>query len=128
ETWLRADADPRGVRDESLREGTFCDRLGCTAVGADGARVALTQDPRGFDEDCRLAAVVVTRLRAPADCRATATVIDRSDLEHGGSHALLVTGPSVTSEADPRAYAIEASRPAVRRAWMPPAPAEEGRQ
>lgn len=118
EVWLRMDADPRIPGDDTLETGVFCDPLGCTAPLADtGLRVALVERPTAFAEDCRVAAVVVTGLVAPADC--AALVIDAEDLARYGVHALYAE-PGVAGERP--AFRIETVRSDMRRPWMPPLP------
>jgi competence protein ComEC len=91
EQWLRADGDARLASDPSLREGVRCDRVGCVVTMADGRALALVQDPRAFEEDCRRAAAIVSRLTAPASCKA-ALVLDRDALQAGGATALRLAG------------------------------------
>ncbi len=69
EQWLRADGDARKSDDAALRAGARCDALGCVVDLADGRSVALVQDRRAFDEDCRRAAFVISPLAAPPTCR-----------------------------------------------------------
>src|SRR5205085_8806342 len=47
----------------------------------------LVQDRRAFAEDCARAAVILTRLRAPPDCRAT-LVLDGAHLAKHGATAV----------------------------------------
>jgi competence protein ComEC len=121
ENWLRADADSRDARDHGLSAGVACDPLGCIAKLADGGEVALVQKPDAFAEDCRLAAVVVSRLAAPKGCAGEATVIDRAKLETGGAHALYRRAETPSAEAPGGlSFTIETAYPAVRRPFMPP--------
>jgi competence protein ComEC len=81
--WLAADADARGVTDETLSSGFICDPLGCVAKLPDGKPVALVLRPDAFAEDCSRAVLVVTPRDAPPQC--DATIIDRNRLRaHGG--------------------------------------------
>jgi hypothetical protein len=82
EQWLAADGDGRqadGARDEKAP----CDRLGCAETLPQGQAVALIEDRLAFDEDCRRAVVVVTRLTAPHGCRAAVVLDDRRLAETG---------------------------------------------
>jgi competence protein ComEC len=115
ETWLRADADPRPGNDPSLASGVGCDALGCATELASGERVALSLDPRGLAEDCRLAAIVVTVARPAASCGGT-LVIDGARLATFGSHAIFLGGEG--EEGAARA-GVETSYPSIRRAFMP---------
>lgn len=118
ENWLRADADPRST---GLTDAVTCDPLGCTApIGTTGARLAVTLDRSAFVDDCRLAAVVVTTLDAPADC--AALVIDGASLQLGGAHAIYIEGGPSGAAA---ALRIVTARSVDRRPWMPPLPERE---
>src|SRR5207248_5830121 len=64
--------------------GTHCDTLGCVSTSPLGFTIAVTKNEAAFDEDCASADLVITRLRAPASCRAETTVIDGGDLARGG--------------------------------------------
>jgi competence protein ComEC len=93
EQWLRADGDGRSADDATLRRDARCDRLGCVVTMPDGRSVAYVQDVAAFEEDCRRAAVVVTRLAAPA-CGAS-LVLDRDALKERGATALRFDGDAV---------------------------------
>ncbi len=87
EQWLRADGDGRGARDPSLRHAARCDRLACVVEAGAQRTVAFVHEPAGFAEDCRRAAVVITRLEAPAFCGAP-VVLDRHALRERGATAI----------------------------------------
>jgi competence protein ComEC len=135
--WLASDADSRPPEAPGLAAGWRCDPLGCvfrrpagvvgdagpgTADGRAGAGageapdvvVAVVRHPRGFDEDCRRATLVVTALVAPAGCRERTTVIDRTDLARDGATTLRIAGPSRAAPA-----------PVVPRLAPPVDPTEE---
>ncbi len=127
EIWLRSDADPRAVRDASLRDGVLCDPLGCMTFAADGSRVALVLDRRAFAEDCRRAAIVISALDAPRGCAAP-LIIDRAVLRTGGAVALYSSpgvtrsSPGVTGTPAATAnYRLVPALPFLRRPGMPPA-------
>ncbi len=82
--WLRADGDARSVEDASLRQEARCDAAGCVVTAADGRWVAFVQDFSAFEEDCRRATVIVTRLAAPPTCRAP-FVLDGEGLKDRGA-------------------------------------------
>ncbi|HWJ71765.1 MAG TPA: ComEC/Rec2 family competence protein [Kaistia sp.] len=86
--WLRADGDPRDPADPALKDGTACDSIGCVGRLPDGRVVALALDRAAFADDCRLAALVVTPLVAPAACHAMTAVVDRPRLARSGAIAL----------------------------------------
>lgn len=93
EQWLRADGDGRSADDASLKKNARCDRAGC--VVQDGRRsIAFVQDLSAFDEDCRRAAVVLTRLKAPAHCGA-ALVLDRDGLAARGATTIRFTEDAI---------------------------------
>jgi competence protein ComEC len=85
EQWLRADGDGRRADDGSLRRDARCDRIGCVVEARGGRRIAFVQDDAAFEEDCRRAAIVVTRLKAPPRCDAA---LDRDALAARGATAL----------------------------------------
>lgn len=88
ENWLRADADQRAPNDPTLKAGAACDPLGCVGNAAGIGTVALVLGRDAFDEDCRIAAVVITPLAAPPGCDRHALVIDRDALGRLGAHAI----------------------------------------
>jgi competence protein ComEC len=120
ENWLRADADPRKPDAPDLANSVRCDPLGCIAKLGDGREAALVRKPDALDEDCRTAAVVVTRFMPPPGCGATATIVDKSMLARGGAVALyrLPADPDGDVSVKP-GFRIEASYPETRRPFMP---------
>jgi competence protein ComEC len=84
EQWLRADGDARGADDGSLRREARCDAAGCVIAAAGGLWIAFVQDFSAFDEDCRRAAVIVTRLEAPPGCKAR-FILDGEQLKQRGA-------------------------------------------
>jgi competence protein ComEC len=98
ETWLRsAGGVPAGLLPEPGEvgeEGALrCDQLGCLwHIG--GHTVALVRDAAALPQDCRNADIVVALIPARRGCRATALVIDRTDLRRNGSIAMWL-GPAV---------------------------------
>jgi competence protein ComEC len=109
EQWLKADGDARKASDRSVRQGGRCDALGCTVVLPDGRAVALTFDRRAFAEDCRRAAIVISRLVAPAGC-AAGLVVDRTFLDARGATAVRSTPSGLD--------VIAARRPDEARPWL----------
>jgi competence protein ComEC len=87
EQWLRADGDGRNADDESLRRDARCDKAGCVVEGADNRNVAFVKEMAAFEEDCRRAAIVITRLDAPSQCGAV-LVLDREAFAARGATAL----------------------------------------
>jgi len=116
EQWLTADGDgrePMSARDPDAS----CDRLGCVAALPEGESLSIVLDRLAFDEDCARAEVIVSRLAAPADCRAK-FVLDAKALARLGAVGLTwsdAAGFMMTSDRG-----AEQSRP-----WSPaPAGAE----
>ena len=91
EQWLRADGDGRSAGDASLRHAARCDRLACVVETSAQRAVAFVLEPAGFAEDCRRAAIVITRLEAPAFCEAP-VVLDRHALDERGATAIGLGG------------------------------------
>ncbi|MCR4282251.1 MAG: competence protein ComEC, partial [Bauldia sp.] len=114
ETWLRADADTRPANAADIQRGVACDALGCVGEAAGIGTVALVTRRDAFMEDCRVAAVVVSRLPAPPGCSLHALVIDRDKLDRYGAHAIY---------ADGAGWRVETAYPDARRPFMPPRPA-----
>ncbi len=109
EQWLKADGDGRKATDPSLKALARCDRIGCTAVLPDGRAVSYLADRRGFAEDCGRAAIVISRLAAPAGCGAL-TVLDRAHLVAHGATALFVRPTGLAMDT--------VRRPGETRPWF----------
>ncbi|QRM27458.1 ComEC/Rec2 family competence protein [Microvirga sp. VF16] len=84
EQWLRADGDARSVDDASLRREARCDAAGCVVAAGDQRWIAFVQDFSAFDEDCRRATAIVSRLEAPPTCKAR-FVLDGKRLKERGA-------------------------------------------
>lgn len=110
--WRAADAEPPGAPPPA--SGARCDPYGCVAPLAGGGEAALVLDARAFDEECRLAVLVVTPLAAPDACRETAAVIDRRTLDRTGALELSRAGAVFSGRS--------ARDPAGRRPWFGPPP------
>ncbi|WP_246565025.1 ComEC/Rec2 family competence protein [Ancylobacter sonchi] len=87
-----------------------CDALGCVLPARDGRLVAYPLDPAALADDCRRAALVLTRFKAPADCAAEVVQLDRA-----GEGA----GTALRLEPDGRWRRIEARPPDGTRPWLP---------
>jgi competence protein ComEC len=94
EQWLRADGDARNADDASLRQEARCDSAGCVVAAADGRRIAFAQDYAAFEEDCRRAHVIVTRLQAPPTCGG-AFVMDGEALKERGATTLRLSSDAI---------------------------------
>ena len=88
-------------------------------LGQNGAKLAVPGGAAGLEEDCRLAAVVVSRVKRQPGCRDTAFVIDQQDVARHGAHALTTT--AMTASGKP-VFRVTAAYPDVRRPFMPPVP------
>ena len=135
EQWLRADGDARSVDDAGLRQGARCDDAGCIVEDVVGRAVAFVQHASAFEEDCRRAAIVISRLVAPAHCGA-ALVLDRAALAARGATAIRLGRESIEirsvrkgGEAVPWASAqaegVGASRPKERPRQARPVPEQD---
>jgi competence protein ComEC len=87
--WLAADGDGRDP-DKARAIDQPCDRLGCTGALAQGLSLAVVEDRLAFDEDCERALVIVTRLTAPAGCKA-AFILDDHRLASTGAVGLTIS-------------------------------------
>jgi competence protein ComEC len=114
EQWLKADGDARKPADPTVRSGTRCDPIGCTVQLPDGRFVSYLEDRRGFGEDCRRAAIVLSRLAAPPGCAAT-IVIDRGFLAAHGASAVRATETGFS--------VVTSRRPDESRPWLSKGPA-----
>lgn len=76
-----------------------CDALGCI-YDTGGRKVALVRHIAALEEDCDVAAVVVSSVPVRRHrCRAPTVVIDRFDLWRRGAHALWLDGDRVRVES-----------------------------
>ncbi|WP_134499607.1 ComEC/Rec2 family competence protein [Microvirga pakistanensis] len=134
EQWLRADGDGRSAGDATLRRDTQCDRLGCVVDTGAQRAVAFVQEFAAFAEDCRRAAIVITRLDAPASCGAP-VVLDRDALDARGATAIRLGtdvaeirsvrrgrevvpwAGSTQASASPARDRLHAAQPALDRDW-----------
>jgi len=89
EQWLRADGDdrdPAAARDPDAH----CDPAGCIAALPQGRLLSVVTDRSAFEEDCARAAVLVSALTAPGDCKAQ--VFDKRRLALTGAAGLVWDG------------------------------------
>ncbi len=111
--WLAADGDRRAADDPQLKANTLCNSTGCIAKLKQNDNIILGLAPDDLEEDCRLAAIIVTPYEAPQTCRAQkqALVIDRPTVDAYGAIAIYRTGS---------AFTIAGARdPARNRPWAP---------
>jgi competence protein ComEC len=82
-----------------------CDSVACIGESSAGFSYAIVADPGGFAEECGRD-LVVTRIRAPSYCTATA-VIDAEDLTQHGVHWLRWNSVSHDFEVRPAIGSLE---------------------
>ena len=82
DVWRETYADPIEVS-----AATSCDSVACVGTSSAGFSYAIVEDAGGFAEECGVADLVVTRLRAPSFCAAP-VVVDADDLAAHGVHWL----------------------------------------
>ncbi|WP_201834130.1 ComEC/Rec2 family competence protein [Microvirga zambiensis] len=87
EQWLRADGDGRSVDDAGLRQDSRCDNAGCVVIAEQGRRIAFVQNVAAFEEDCRRASVIISRLEAPPTCSVD-LLLDGNALKERGATTL----------------------------------------
>ena len=88
ESAAQADAPLMAELESSLYR---CDQSGCLYEWRQGGEITLIAMPRSeqaFDEDCRLADIIISRFRAPGGCDAPMLLIDRAMLLAEGGHAI----------------------------------------
>ncbi len=87
--WLEHDGDARGPREAAKDRHVACDRIGCRAR-VKGLTVAVAQHPAAFADDCRRAAIVVSRIVSPKSCTAPKAVVDFFAARREGTHAIYI--------------------------------------
>lgn len=117
EQWLNADGARARFGDADLTKGAACDPLGCLLPLPDGRLVALSRERESLEDDCRLAAILVTPFAPPRHC--AAMVIHRDA-------RTAIGGMAATLEPDGR-LVLTAARPVQgTRPWEPKPPPESG--
>ena len=123
ENWLRADGDGREPRDATLAGTVTCDPLGCVSpFGGGGQNLAVARSAAAVEEDCRLAAVVVSRFDLPAGCSNRAFAVDGNEITRHGAHALYLSGNDAKGRPT---FRVTTAYPGVRRPFMPPLQADQ---
>ncbi|HLW89830.1 MAG TPA: ComEC/Rec2 family competence protein, partial [Roseiarcus sp.] len=108
--WLAADGDGRNA-EEARAKDESCDRLGCVGALQQGLALSVVEDRLAFDEDCQRALIIVTRLTAPAGCKA-AVVLDQKRLAETGAVGLTIDDDGKVSIATDRGVGQD-------RPWSP---------
>ena len=119
EQWLTADGDEREPASARARDAP-CDRVGCVASLPEGQSLSVVVDRAAFEEDCARAAVVVSALTAPADCKAL--TFDERRLAETGAVGLTWDGARFVVAADRGALEDRPWSRAPRRAPSDRAP------
>ncbi|WP_371346380.1 ComEC/Rec2 family competence protein [Ancylobacter sp. IITR112] len=128
EQWLGADGARSRFGSRDLTTAAACDPLGCTLPLPDGRLVALSRDRESLEDDCRLAAVLVTPFAPPLDCPATIIYRDArmspgavaGTLRQDGSLALITARRSPgTRPWEPAAVPPPSPSPLSRRGATP---------
>lgn len=116
--WLPALGDPRLPADPSLKQGTKCDRDGCTGRTSAGYRIVLGLSPEAARLDCQRADILITARRfAPAACRDTVTLLAEETHRRYGAQRLILDGTRIAV----RESSLDPERP---RPWRRTPPAE----
>lgn len=125
---LRAYADQRTSRDNSLTNGFVCDPDGCTYTimgNRNGletdtriesqqpvALIALARTRRAFVEDCHRADIIVSRFDAPVNCPNPVHIFDGKRLKQTGAVAMHLS--------DTGDLSISTAKPKFSRPWHSP--------
>ena len=89
ERWLEHDGARRSPEEAAKAAAFACDGIGCRAT-VKGHEVAVAQHPAAFAEDCRRAAILISRIVSPRGCTAPKAVIDFFAARRQGTHALYI--------------------------------------
>ncbi len=90
ETWLRRSGGKLAANGPAGGDGGWrCDRLACIAE-VQGHAVAFLRDPRAGDEECRRAAIVLSREPLRGRCPSAGLVLDRFSVWRAGALAVHV--------------------------------------
>lgn len=118
EQWLSADGQRARLGARELTTSAACDMLGCTLALPDGRLVALSRDRDSLEDDCRLAAVLVTPFAPPLDCAAMVIYRDARTALGGVAGTLRPDGSlaltSARSEQGTRPWEPKTSPPPAR--------------
>jgi len=102
EIWQRADGAPSPLAQAQQPDDARCDKFGCIVrivpgeyKSADEERhpiiVAHVTNPNAFDDDCRIADIIISPHKAPRRCHNSAKVIlDRELLKRRGATSIIV--------------------------------------
>ena len=115
--WLAADGDSRKRDDLSLKQGAFCTSSGCVMTTARNEKIVLGLARDDLDEDCKIAAILITPYDAPQAC-SKALVIDRDVVDRYGAVALYRDESANGDKLNAKTYRIEGARdPQKNRPW-----------
>jgi competence protein ComEC len=120
--WLPALGDARQPSDPTLKQGTRCDKAGCTGTLADGRRIALSLTAEAARLDCQRAQVVITPARVDSPFCGPGRLLFAQDslARYGAQRITLAQGRMAHRETS--------LNPSAIRPWRrtPPAAIEEG--
>ncbi|MBN9280465.1 MAG: hypothetical protein J0I57_22955, partial [Hyphomicrobium sp.] len=125
--WLERDGDgrnPASVADPAQSGSIFtCDSSGCVARVRE-RRLAASRHPAALRDDCERADILVLRQHRPAECAASALVIDAAALRREGAHALTFRGTeivvtTVAGQHGRRPWSVEPSARPPQRPRLP---------
>jgi competence protein ComEC len=118
--WLPSVGDSRMAGDPSLKQGTQCDRSGCTGRTASGQRISLSLNPESVRQDCQRSGLIITPWRFPSEaCGANATLIAEDIHRRYGAQRIMLDGSHIAA----RETSLDPNRPRPWRRAQPPEPA-----
>ncbi|MBN8534868.1 MAG: ComEC/Rec2 family competence protein [Rhizobiales bacterium] len=118
--WLPSIGDPRLPADPSLKQGTRCDRSGCTGRTASGQRISLSLNPESVRQDCQRSGLIITPWRFPTEaCSASATLVAEDTHRRYGAQRIMLDGSRIAA----RETSLDPNRPRPWRRVQPPEPA-----
>ncbi|MGL5447744.1 MAG: ComEC/Rec2 family competence protein [Rhabdaerophilum sp.] len=118
--WLPALGDARSPADPTLRQGTQCDKQGCTGRTAKGQRLALSLTPEAVRLDCQRASLIITPWRFTSEaCAINTTLIAEDTHRRYGAQRIMLDGARITA----RETSLDPAKPRPWRRTLPPEPA-----
>ncbi len=112
--WLEHDGDARSAREAANGHYIVCDGIGCRAT-VKGLTVAVAHHPAAFADDCRRAAIVISRIVSPKSCSRPKAVVDFFAARREGTHAIYI-------EEDGKLRIETVAQTRGARPWSSPSP------